>query len=1174
MDTSEEDEVLQLRLIALRSAVMKKHLERKKRGIRIRTKRQQARETLIYPPDIPLPPTNREQGDKVPSNGPDLSHQSDSSGNTEPDEITTIVDMELADTDDEKDMSKPTTYQEAIHWNSNRGEPTIYSNEPIWEPDFPRYNAGPPYNNDGMLVPHDYENTYYRTGMHPHEYYQDPGSPHIPAQFYPASSDVYSECPPIPIGEPGELVGLSINEENLHKIPAVQTATKTAENSAITKKSVVDYVKECLKDILETTKKHKSNAKKVSTPSHGGGVLTTNENGASPINAREFIGPSSPVNVGSFSPINVGASSQVKKGNDSLSIKMSSYIDKTSLVLSESPEHVRPISSEYPSNYLQPSSPKQPNNSPSSILSEIQKQQDDDDDELLLRERLLMALKCKNAKSLVDPLKAAARVDSVLANTTSQLGSKNTDTAPNCADTKLASTVINHTQAEPLQTAYSQTQTVESPQRNFTYKRRFPAKCQQPTSGLHLARKRVNAARLTTKGGPALSLQVTVPTKEPPEPRKRFVICLGEESDSGAEEDPEMSHEFERSVEVFLRQAREKQEAQTIQGTTPISIRSMPLSQQQEYRRLRDQIAKLEESNHQQRLRLASKNIKAQLPLSPSKKVGSSVPLHNMVVARSRNLKQIILPNDRTRTRFDKLRSNAPMLSSELGRPFSNRTSTKNTAQTLVNKEASSSSKQATEFLPVSVKTSSCISAPRPSVKTTSPSIRTTTLSKPGRTYTYFNARGRGTRTISKPYFTNKFARRRVSASKGLVVTIPGAPPNAGGSTSSLLMQEVSPSLKLSDVSDVAEKNEICNVSWSVTNTHKDEVMKKYHDGHSVSEDCVSSINRNREAAKEETKEYLEDLQTQLTDVEHKLLNQRYAVLDDMTVTLDLLNQLEQERSSKDILSEEVKRLRAQLLSAEGRLAQQRKVVQTVRTQTSESYHRVVEGKTACLGLSRRVPTAAAKIMVLKLHQLAKLSQRLKRKSGGDENVTTREPLVLSPSVCLAQKQVESETQNLSSTIHETHLVSCTPSKQTDESISCSEKTHTLLLDEQGLVGDKVMLNANSFEYIPFSSKNSTDDEELTYEEPATLSLSSNCLALEHPSESSASWTIYRDKVLGLDIDPTRTTETSWTLPADRIHTSPDWSVKIDPLHPLCPYDLRGACRDVECQFQHITWLH
>ncbi|CAG2053393.1 unnamed protein product [Timema podura] len=740
--------------------------------------------------------------------------------------------------------------------------------------------------------------------------------------------------------------------------------------------------------------------------------------------------------------------------------------------------------------------------------------------------------------------------------------------------------------------------------------------------------------------GPALSLQVTVPTKEPPEPRKRFVICLGEESDSGTEEDPEMSHEFERSVEVFLRQAREKQEAQTIQGTTPISIRSMPLSQQQEYRRLRDQIAKLEESNHQQRLRLASKNIKSQLPLSPSKKVGSSVPLHNMVVARSRNLKQIILPNDRTRTRFDKLRSNAPLLPSELGRPFSNRTSTKNIVQTLVNKQASSSSQQATEFLPVSVKTSSSMSATRPSVKTTSPSIRTTTLSKPGRTYTYFNARGRGTRTISKPYFTNKFAGRRVSASKGLVVTIPGAPPNAGGSTSSLLMQEVSPSLKLSDVSDVAEKNEISNVSWSVTNTHKDEVMKKYHDGHSISEDCVSSINKNREAAKEETsdkmdvvsildtnvvksselatlseitnsldcssnmklndsdlgindetlsernnmefskEEHLEDLQTQLTDVEHKLLNQRYAVLDDMTVTLDLLNQLEQERSSKDILSEEVKRLRAQLLSAEGRLAQQRKVVQTVRAQTSESYHRVVEGKTACLGLSRRclmlgislrgkqykVPTAAAKIMVLKLHQLAKLSQRLKRKSGGDENVTTREPPVLSPSVCLAQKQVESETQNLSSTIHETHLVSCTPSKQTDESISCSEKTHTLLLDEQGklfdvpsnncctdlqslslktdkevskikepnensettilgislnkdtervgesedlvscrtseqmcaqtregLVGDKVMLNANSFEYIPFSSKNSTDDEELTYEEPATLSLSSNC---------------------------------------------------------------------------------
>nr|CAD7602787.1 unnamed protein product [Timema genevievae] len=1296
IDTTEEDEVLQLRLIALRSAVMKKHLERKKRGIRIRTKRQQARETLIYPPDIPLPPTNREQGDKVPSNGPDLSHQSDSSGNTEPDEITTIVDMELADTDDEKDMSKPTTDQEAIHWNSNRGELTMYSNEPIWEPDCPRYNAGPPYNNDGMLVPHDYENTFYRTGMHPHEYYQDPGSPHIPVQFYPASSDVYSECPPIPIVESGELVGLSINEENLHKMPAIQTATRTAENSAITKKSVVDYVKECLKDILETTKKHKSNAKKVSTPSHGGGFLTTNENGASPINAREFIGPSSPVNVGSFSPINVGASSQVKRGDDSLSIKMSSYIDKTSLVLSESPEHVRPISSEYPSNYSQPSSPKQPNNTPSSILSEIQKQQDDDDDELLLRERLLMALKYKNAKSLVDPLKAAARVDSVLADTTSMnsdIGSKNTDTALNCADTKLASTVINHTQAEPLQTAYSPTQTVESPQRNFTYKRKFPLKSQQPTSGLHLARKRVNAARLTTKGGPALSLQVTVPTKEPPEPRKRFVICLGEESDSGTEEDPEMSHEFERSVEVFLRQAREKQEAQTIQGTTPISIRSMPLSQQQEYRRLRDQIAKLEESNHQQRLRLASKNIKAQLPLSPSKKVGSSVPLHNMVVARSRNLKQIILPNDRTRTRFDKLRSNAPQLPSELGRPFSNRTSTKNIVQTLVNKQASSSSQQATEFLPVSVKTSSSMSVTRPSVKTTSPSIRTTTLSKPGRTYTYFNARGRGTRTISKPYFTNKFAGRRVSASKGLVVTIPGAPPNAGGATSSLLMQEVSPSLKLSDVSDVAEKNEISNMSWSVTNTHKDEVMKKYHDGHSISEDCVSSINKNKEAAKEETsdkmdvdsildtnvvksselatckdglakseiEEHLEDLQTQLTDVEHKLLNQRYAVLDDMTVTLDLLNQLEQERSSKDILSEEVKRLRAQLLSAEGRLAQQRKVVQTVRAQTSESYHRVVEGKTACLGLSRRclmlgislrgkqykVPTAAAKIMVLKLHQLAKLSQRLKRKSGGDENVTTREPPVLSPSVCLAQKQVESETQNLSSTIHETHLVSCTPSKQTDESISCSEKTHTLLLDEQGklfdvpsnncctdlqslslktdkevskikepnensettilgislekdtervgesedlvscrtseqmcaltregLVGDKVMLNANSFEYIPFSSKNSTDDEELTYEEPATLSLSSNCLDMEHPSESSASWTIYRDKVLGLDIDPTRTTETSWTLPADWIHTSPDWPVKIDPLHPLCPYDLRGACRDVECQFQHITWLH
>lgn len=94
----EDDEVMQLRLAALKSAIIKKYQVRKQRGITLKSKKMNA---LDSPGPSDLEKSNMEDDLGVEILRPETTLMEALQG--EPDETTTLVDMDLSHTDDESD---------------------------------------------------------------------------------------------------------------------------------------------------------------------------------------------------------------------------------------------------------------------------------------------------------------------------------------------------------------------------------------------------------------------------------------------------------------------------------------------------------------------------------------------------------------------------------------------------------------------------------------------------------------------------------------------------------------------------------------------------------------------------------------------------------------------------------------------------------------------------------------------------------------------------------------------------------------------------------------------------------------------------------------------------------------------------------------------------------------
>ncbi|KAJ8679311.1 hypothetical protein QAD02_015098 [Eretmocerus hayati] len=127
---------------------------------------------------------------------------------------------------------------------------------------------------------------------------------------------------------------------------------------------------------------------------------------------------------------------------------------------------------------------------------------------------------------------------------------------------------------------------------------------------------------------------------------------------------------------------------------------------------------------------------------------------------------------------------------------------------------------------------------------------------------------------------------------------------------------------------------------------------------------------------------------------EEKLIVKRHAVLDDITEMSGNLRQWEVERDVQDNLAFEIKKLREQLKAAEEKMQQQKKKLSTIQPKISEYHEKINSGRKECFRLSKIcsklgqeavgssyiVPSAGAELLTNRIKEVAAHSQQLKNR--------------------------------------------------------------------------------------------------------------------------------------------------------------------------------------------------
>ncbi|XP_021920167.1 uncharacterized protein LOC110830068 isoform X2 [Zootermopsis nevadensis] len=181
--------------------------------------------------------------------------------------------------------------------------------------------------------------------------------------------------------------------------------------------------------------------------------------------------------------------------------------------------------------------------------------------------------------------------------------------------------------------------------------------------------------------------------------------------------------------------------------------------------------------------------------------------------------------------------------------------------------------------------------------------------------------------------------------------------------------------------------------------------------------------------------ESLDDKEEKLAQVEHQLLSKRYEILDDLTSMTALLHKVKIERAKEDECLTELHRVRRELCQAEEQLAHQRELLSNMCNDMAESHRRVARGRAECIGLSKsclslgicvkgrhyKVPAGGAELMNLKLQQVGAQTRQMSKKKeyleDSDENqaiINFQMPVQDKTTVrkaCIAYEGTEDNTQ-------------------------------------------------------------------------------------------------------------------------------------------------------------------
>ncbi|CAD1468604.1 unnamed protein product [Heterotrigona itama] len=319
----------------------------------------------------------------------------------------------------------------------------------------------------------------------------------------------------------------------------------------------------------------------------------------------------------------------------------------------------------------------------------------------------------------------------------------------------------------------------------------------------------------------------------------------------------------------------------------------------------------------------------------------------------------------------------------------------------------------------------------------------------------------------------------------------------------------------------------------------------------------IKSIEENWEEIKKDVKVELNTLlnlsraeqEKRLTDTEQELVMKRYTILDDLADMSSNLRQWHMERDLQTNLAAEVKKLREQLKIAEEKLRMQRNRINNIGPKVVKAHGKINAGRQECFKLATICSTLGNRIV----------GKEYKIPEAGAQLLDNRLKEVANHTRELSQKKVPSidisDIYDLSTLEEETVSTTSTETSQRESLLreSATIFNEDKLSSKSNEIEKTVRTHLNDVLVSTTGMLNSTNNKlpENNIINPTTLDSDSG----------KKNFTRLEDEF------PTKKT----LLPYESILTHFKVSRNTNPNGILCPYELMGTCNDGDCQFIHQT---
>ncbi|XP_076375691.1 uncharacterized protein LOC143258947 isoform X2 [Megalopta genalis] len=514
--------------------------------------------------------------------------------------------------------------------------------------------------------------------------------------------------------------------------------------------------------------------------------------------------------------------------------------------------------------------------------------------------------------------------------------------------------------------------------------------------------------------------------------------------------------EFEKNLDQFLRAVRKKQESMAAARPTPLSqtskkditlkmklenssnlhtplaVRHLPASQQEEYRRLKQQI--LEREKLKLHRTVETNSLKNKTTEAISKPVPSHSPgresnskINQITSAKSTDLNTQQLNKENCSKNLDSIKNTSNNKAIEVDRQ---EITSPSQTKTMMNEN--SSNNVANEIIspsqPVSIETQNEV-APKPGLLQGLKVLSTVEVNRKfgqiqlkndtneqvvkinnevtlnnNKTVIKRNEDVFGSKEAVDDQYTNQLIQsveKEIVANNNIAQNNDSMDSNATTVILNSQNTEREINVDTSDVSTIRLSQLEGSSRLSISSTKcKDEDLPLFK-SNLLSND-KKSIVENWETIKRDVKTKLDTLITlpraqqeqHLTDTEQKLVLKRYTILDDLAEMSGSLRQWHMERDLQTNLVAEVKKLREQLRVAEERLQLQRNRINSIGPKVVAAHGKINAGRQECfklttictslgsriIGKEYKVPEAGAQLLDNRLKEVANHTRQLSRK--------------------------------------------------------------------------------------------------------------------------------------------------------------------------------------------------